>query len=428
MAQSQFHHYIPRFILKTFADNFTLTTSDTDFIADTTGVFKATDSDVRLGSSKRGKGKHGKRGHQGGTRPPTEPSRPSRPSRYFSYNINVYRAKGHSNELNDIARVYGLEDMYRDINEHDCMKFEKLLSKLESSSSKFIRKIWSGEDLSLTRAQLADMKKFLCIMMYRGEHRRGQYYDGMFDMMTYMSIAKHMEHKKIERVQDVWFDNLKWLIETPVDEIMKEFMIAFEAAPNDPLSIIGKYLGPIHVTELLDFGLMVYNYVCIWEAEEGSEFILSEGCFGSFEGFMGICFHNFFIVSPRYAIVLVNRQYMWGGIDDLPRKSWFGDHLHANPETVYVKGPLPKNHTSSNFSLDDVFKYRRIIAPKKDVYTVNSIFLDARRKYLTYKSSACMYRSLQYYDKVKKRMFPNQHDYTILRRKLFADMNRTHDS
>ncbi|KAK3811875.1 MAG: hypothetical protein J3Q66DRAFT_48945 [Benniella sp.] len=66
--------------------------------------------------------------------------------------------------------------MYRDINEDDCMKFEKPLVKFESSSSTFIRDIWTGNDLSLTRNQLDDMKQFLAIMTYRGEHRRGQYY------------------------------------------------------------------------------------------------------------------------------------------------------------------------------------------------------------------------------------------------------------
>ncbi|KAF9349993.1 hypothetical protein BGX34_001462 [Mortierella sp. NVP85] len=436
MAQtrSQFHHYIPRFILKTFADNFTLTKSDTDFIADTSSVFKATDPNVRLGRNKQ-KGKRGKRGHQRAPNLPSEPSnppkssKPFKPSRYFSYNINVYRVEDHSSELNDTSRVYGLEDMYRDINEDDCMKLEKLLSKLESFSSQFIRKIWSGEDLSLTRAQLADMKKFLCIMMYRGEARRSQYYDGTFDMTAKMTLVKHMKNKKFKRLQDVWFDNLKWIIETPADDILDEWARAMNMVLEDPISSLTKYMGPIHVLELLDYGHRVQCYVCVWEAEEGSEFIICEGSFGAYEGTSANSFHIFFIVSPRYAIVLANRLFMWDEIDAVPGKTWFGDHLRAIPETIYKKGPLPGGFlTEDHMSPDDVFKYRRIIAPRKDVYMVNGISLDARRKYLTYKSSACLYKSLQYYDKVKKGMFPNQHDYTILKRKLFADMNRTHAS
>ncbi|KAK3811874.1 MAG: hypothetical protein J3Q66DRAFT_403739 [Benniella sp.] len=398
--QSQFHHYIPRFILKTFADNFTLATN-TEFIANNSTVFKATDPDVQARNNSH--------------------------RRQPDYYINLYRAKDHSTVLSDIKRSYGLDDMYRDVTTDDCMKFEKLLAEMENASSTFIRSIWAGKDLELTRSQLSDMKKFLAIMMYRAEHRRSQYYDESFDMMTMLSIRKHMANKQIERVQDVWFDNLKWLIETPTKDIMEEYFKTTKTM--DPMAILREYNGPIHVVELMDFAHMATNYVCIWEAEEGSEFILSEGCFGAFEGHMGICFHNFFVVSPRYAIVLVNRQYMRGTMGMMGlRKSFFGEELHANPETVYKNGPLPANFTEDDFSQDDVFKYRRIIVPKKDVYKVNGIFLDARTKYLTYKSSVCMYKSLRYYDKVKETMFHTHYDYSILKQKLFADMNRTHAS
>ncbi|KAF9913034.1 hypothetical protein EC991_005902 [Linnemannia zychae] len=409
---TQFHHYIPRFILKSFADNFMLKHTNTEYIANASTIYAPTDpSGMRFGSGSKGRGSSGR----------------GQPSRYLTYLINLYRVADHTTELSDIKRAYGAEDMYRDITADDCMKFEKLLGNLESTSATFIRKIWSGEELSLTRAQLADMKKFLGIMMYRSEHRRGQYFNMWFDTPTLNSVRRHMEINNIQRVQDVWFDNLKWLIETPMNEIMREFHAARSLAPKDPIEIIRRYKGPIHVLELLDFGDLSSNYVCVWEAEEGSEFILSEGCFGAFEGDMGVTFHNFFVVSPRYAIVLVNRLYMWEMMEKLPfRKSWFGDELHANPDTIYVKGPLPEGFTESDFSPNDVFKYRRIIVPKKYVFTVNGIFLDARTKYLTYKSSISMYKSLRYYDKVKDKLFGVQHDYSILKRKLFTDLNRTH--
>ncbi|KAG0212716.1 hypothetical protein BGX28_005749 [Mortierella sp. GBA30] len=340
----------------------------------------------------------------------------------------MYRVRDKTTTLNDVDRAYGVENMYRDFTVDDCMMFEKLLSKLESSSATFIRKVWSGEALSLTRAQLADLKKFLAIMMYRGEHRRSQYFDDNFDISTRLSIYKHMQANKIHRIQDVWFDNLKWLIKTPTEDITEEFMRAHNA-PMNPFAIATGYNGPIHVTELLDFGYMMHNYVCIWEAEEGSEFILSEGCFGAFEGDIGIQFHNFYIVSPKYAIVLVNRLYMFSNMERMPfRKSWFEKELRPNPDAIYTKGPLPTNFTAADFTATDVFKYRRVVVPKQKVYLVNSILLDARRKCLTYKSSISMYKSVRYYDKNKEELFDNKHDYSILKGNLFAEMNRTHSS
>lgn len=346
----------------------------------------------------------------------------------IDYPIKIYQVLDQTTTLNGISRAYGVENIYRDISADDCMEFEKLLARLEGSSAKFVRRIWLGEDLSLTRAELVELKRFLVIMAYRGKNRRSQYFDNNFDMITRLSILKHMHNNNISRIQDVWFDNLKWLIKTPCDDIVTEFLRAQDHEPKDPFAVIKGYAGPIHVAELLDFGHMVTHYVCIWQAEEGSEFILSEGCFGSFEGDMGVNFHRFFVVSPKYAIVLVNRLYMWGDMETLPlRKSWFSE-LHANPEVVYTKRPPPVNVTLNDCTPTDVFKYQRIVVPKQKVYLVNSIQLDARRDYLTYKSSASMYKSLRYYDKIKDKLFYHQYDYSILRRQLFADMNRTHRS
>ncbi|KAF9305334.1 hypothetical protein BGZ74_010552 [Mortierella antarctica] len=407
MTRTQFHHYIPRFILKTFADNFSL--SNSAFIADT--------SSPDILGFKLGK-----------------PSK-LRPKGCPSHSINVYRVEDHTTELTDVARAYGAEDMYRDVTETDCMKFEKLLAKHECTSATFIRQIWNEEkDFSLSRTQLGDMKKFLVVMMYRSEDRRSQYFNQRFDFLTEISVKRHMDHNKFSSVQTVWFENLKWIIEAPVEDIVKEYheAVMVRAKSESPAALLSPYRGPIHGSELEDFGyLMTQTIACIWQAEAGSEFILSEGCFGAWDGDTGIWFHNFFIVSPRFAIVLVNRLYLTERMEEKPRwTSLFGDSLHAVPDTNYKKGPLPKDFDLKtrfyHSTPDDVFKYKRIVVPKEDVYKVNGIFLDARHQFLTYKSAVSMYKSLRYYDKVKKEMFHDCHDYSILRRKLFADLNRTH--
>ncbi|KAG0247690.1 hypothetical protein BG011_001061 [Mortierella polycephala] len=404
MTQTQFHHYIPRFILKTFADNFSL--SNTEFITDASGP--------DLSGFKLGK--------------PSKLRRKERPR----YDINVYRVESHTTDPTDVSRAYGVKDMYRDVTEADCMKFEKLLAKHECTSAAFIRQIWNEEeDLSLTRTQLGDMKKFLVVMMYRSEHRRSQYFNQRFSFITEISVKKHMAHNKFPNAQTVWFENLKWIIEASVEDIVKEYQKAIMARAESerPAALLSPYQGPIHASELEDFGcLMTQTIACIWQAEAGSEFILSQGCFGAWEGGTGIWFHNFFIVSPRFAIVLVNRLYLADRIKKKPLwTSLFGDKLHVFPETDYKKGPPSKDFDLATHSApEDVFKYKRIVVPKEDVYKVNAILLDDRHQFLTYKSNASMYKSLRYYDKVKKEMFHDCHDYSILRRKLFSDLNRTH--
>ncbi|KAF9913039.1 hypothetical protein EC991_005907 [Linnemannia zychae] len=276
----KFHHYIPHFILKAFADNFSLDALHAEFIADTTTIFDPTaNPGVQSGGNKRNK----------------------------------------------------------DVTADDSMKFEKLLGTLERTSATFIRKIWKGESLSLTRTQLADMKKFLCIMMYRFEQRRDQYLGMKFDLKTLYSIKGHMyNHKNIKRVQD-------WLIETPMDVIMEEFSEAYGRPPGDPFDVTGQEKTPIHVAELVNFGNMAQNIMCVWEAEEG-------------------------------------------------------------PSSFCPKTALARSKATLHF-------------------------LGARAKYLTYKSSVSMYKYLRYYDKVKSDTFLfHEHDYTILKRKLFDDLNRTHSS
>ncbi|KAG0001464.1 hypothetical protein BGZ79_004623 [Entomortierella chlamydospora] len=321
--------------------------------------------------------------------------------------------------------------MYRDLDSNDCMEFEKLLSKSESSAATFVQMIVSGsKDISLTRAKLLELKKFLFIMMYRCESRRNQYFLEIFDIITRRSIEKHMRFNNIHNIHEVWFENLKWIIKTPFDGIMDEIK---RASPNgnifagSPLDIVSSYNGPIHIVELLDFNLLIMHYVCIWQAPEGSEFILTDNCFGCYEGPMGITLHFIYVISPQYAVVLANRSFMSSvPYDEITEMSLFKDHgLHVDPSCVYVK-KCPRSH--EDYTPEDVFKYRRIVIPKQKVWLVNGVFLDAAHKSVTYKSDASMYRSLLFYDKNKKKVRWIGRDYSRLKRKLFAEMNRTHSN
>ncbi|ORZ07547.1 hypothetical protein BCR41DRAFT_360177 [Lobosporangium transversale] len=446
MSQDQFHHYIPRFILKSFSDNFQLKPSSI-FSPNASGNFtevpfskgpvgsKGNSGGDSVGSNRKGNRRKSsginKRDSREGDKEGGHEAKEQNP--IIDFPIYVYRALEKTIAQSDVSRVYGLQNMYQDIAEVDSMRFEKELAKLECTSATFIHKIRSGEELLLTRTQLADFKRFLAIMTYRSECRREQYYECRFDIMTLLSIRKHMSQNNIDRVQDVWFENLKWIIKTPHDEIIKESSALDPKGvktPMDTMFALSKYKGPIHVAELMDYYNLVCNYVCVWQAEEGSEFILTDKCFGAFEGDMGVCFHNFYVVSPKYVVVLVNRLYMWDLMKTTGlRKSWFGDELHANPDVIYTKKPM---RGAEDFTPTDVFKYKRIVVPKEKVYLCNSILLDASPKYITYKSDISMYRSLRYYDKTKEDLFTFKYGYHVLKREVLANLkakvNRTHCS
>ncbi|ORZ07537.1 hypothetical protein BCR41DRAFT_399686 [Lobosporangium transversale] len=142
-----------------------------------------------------------------------------------------------------------------------------------------------------------------------------------------------MSQNNIDRVQDVWFENLKWIIKTPYDEIIKE------SSAIEPK----------------------------WKKT------LTDKCFGAFEDENAIHFHNFYVVSPKYIVILVNCLYMWDLIKTVGlRKSWSGGELHANSVVIYTKKSM---RGAEDFTPTDVFKYKRIVVPKEKVYLGNSIIL-----------------------------------------------------
>ncbi|GJJ78099.1 hypothetical protein EMPS_10458 [Entomortierella parvispora] len=236
-----------------------------------------------------------------------------------------------------------------------------------------------------------------------------------------------MERNNIPNTQTLWFKDLKWIIQASSQDIATEYVEMVKAVGTS--GQLTSYQGPILSASMQDFGYLVASTItCMWQAEEGSEFILSDSCFGSWEGGPGYWLHNFFIVSPRMAIVLVSKMYMEGRyLGNSPGTSMFEDSLHDFPETDYKNGPPPRGFDrATHFTPDDVFKYKRIIVPKKTVYKVNSIILDNARESLTYKCSASMLKTLRYYDKVKAELFHEFREYPKLRRKLFMELNRTH--
>ncbi|KAG9323401.1 hypothetical protein KVV02_002551 [Mortierella alpina] len=73
--------------------------------------------------------------------------------------IKVYGVRDETLAMADTSRAYGIMNMYRGLGLDNYLHFEKLLSKLESSSSVFMNAIRSGsKDLLLKRVELVNFK------------------------------------------------------------------------------------------------------------------------------------------------------------------------------------------------------------------------------------------------------------------------------
>ena len=310
---SQYHHYIPRFILKTFAR-------------------PLDPAEIPKGVKKR----RGKDGLYSG------------PSVLHSINLD-----GPAPWIREtsVARTFGLVDMYRDFeaaaNQHD---LERRLSTLESCAGHIIAEIRKcyeegKQEIWLTRARKDILRKFLFVMKYRssGFHRR--YRHLKVDDYTENDkdrLNAYMLDKGYSRPIDVWFDNMKALLVIQIDAEDKWIKFLTENMyPDDAMWAISNIR-------------MFYMAICT-PSRAQDEFLLTQNAYSIFEGPDSTVtdprtgetrgayteFHTFTVISPK--LVLVLRSFLLPDstedcIESISkwRKEWFAESAaqHIYPSRV----------------------------------------------------------------------------------------------
>ncbi|KAL9607916.1 MAG: hypothetical protein Q9167_007219 [Letrouitia subvulpina] len=280
-TKSQYHHFVPRFILRNFVHPF------------------KPQSDAPKDASKRSRRKK-KDGYY-----PGEP---------MLHTINL---AGNTAEVVEapVSKTLGMTDMYRDFaaatNQHE---LEEKLSKLECRVGEIIgniRKAFEAgkKDIWITRPERDVLRKFLFIMKYRGllfhkrffhESREGYSCDDKERLM------KYMREKGFKRPLDVWFDNIKAMLEMKMDPERKWMdWLLNHAYPDDANWFIAH-------------SQMMYLALCT-PSGKNDEFLLTENAYGIFEGPVSMPFnadtnqlepgpytefHCFSVISPKLIMVL----------------------------------------------------------------------------------------------------------------------------
>lgn len=370
---SQYHHYVPRFILRNFAID---------------------DHHVKPSDRKR---------------------------------IKTYSIENKISLVKSIAKSYGKVDMYKDINnKNDVMFVEKELCKLENTSSRIILRIITCETkmFTVTRSELRDLKKFLFIMLYRSNSRRNQYIDGNFDAITKEDINLYMKYNNFSTYSEVWIDNIKKIMSLSHEDIMTQTLrTSIESQPEDK----------IYHAIASEYAEMCRSFICVWEAEEGSEFILTDKSFGIYEGHRPFAtFHQFYIITPRLVIVTSSQKFRdSGALSDITKsfhnifnlkKSWFHEAPHSQPSVVYNDG-LPFATDFTKFTDTDKFTYNISTLPKKFVHLINLIGLNETSESITYKTEQCLLKTLRFYNKCE---YSYNRNYDALNKELIDYINRTH--
>ena len=245
VTTSQYHHYIPQFILKNFAHPFQ-------------------PQQVAKKHKQRGKPKW-KKGY--------------RPGDPMLYTIGLAGPEPKIDE-SPVSRTFGEMDMYRDFgnapNQH---YIEQKLSRLESDAARIIKKIRDDyeagrRETCLVRSDRDKLRKFLFVMKYRGrnQHRRFYHQEAKdYRANDQEKLQKYMREKGFKKPVDVWFNNIKTLLEMEMDpgqNWMKE--LRERIYPDDAQWAIA------HMQ-------MMYLCICV-PGTETDEFILTENAYGIHEG------------------------------------------------------------------------------------------------------------------------------------------------
>ncbi|KFZ00006.1 hypothetical protein V498_00358 [Pseudogymnoascus sp. VKM F-4517 (FW-2822)] len=215
-----------------------------------------------------------------------------------------------------VARTLGKVDMYRDFAKAENQQaLEKQLDHLlESPAGSVIANIRKrfeagDKEVWITRLERDTLRKFLFIMKYRSSNMHKRFYHESSEDYAdddRERLLEYMREKGFEKPIDVWFGNIKAILELEMDpsgEWMEK--IRKRAYPDDAEWFIHHTQG-------------MYMALCT-PSEGGDEFLLTENGYGIHEGpvsgqidpssggFTATSYteyHVFAAISPRLMIVL----------------------------------------------------------------------------------------------------------------------------
>ena len=277
----QYHHFVPRFILRNFAHPFQ----------------PPSESSKGHGKRNRGKKKHG-----------------HRPGELMLNIIKLSEATADIIE-SPVAKTLGMTDMYRDLRDgadqnHIEVKFSKLESRAATVINKMRKAFEAGEErVWITRPERDILRKFLFIMKYRGSgaHKRYYHHDSEeYSLDDRERLLDYMRKKGYKKPVDVWLDNINVMLELKMDPQMKWMeWLREHAYPDDAMWFIAHcqmmYLALCTPSNPDDEFLLTENAYSIHEGPNSSFVnpVTKETTQGSYTEF-----HIFAVISPRLMIVL----------------------------------------------------------------------------------------------------------------------------
>ncbi|KAL3472134.1 hypothetical protein BJX99DRAFT_266210 [Aspergillus californicus] len=356
-ASQQRHHFIPRFILRKFAPN--------------------NQPPASLASSNR--------------------------RRRRNYLVNKIDLENGLLTQRPVSTEFALVNMYRDPGfDENPYHLEKKLSDLESDASIIIQRateIFAGRPvLSLARAEVDTLRKFLFLMKYRNCAMFDRYnHDDVqeYDADDRARMMRYMERRGFTKPRDVWFHNLKHMLDMEMDPARTwQQTLRTEIYPDDAM------MFELH---------LLYSFMSFCQpVKPEEEFLLTENSFGIFEGPSSVRhdlisgkteatvyteYHNFAPIAPRLIIILRSHFLPYPGdtgADQNIRRSVASAlrSMHLDPDradSILQDLPIrpckpvyeaPEITSPASFSKNDQFQFLCFKLSSAHITTINNLFLE----------------------------------------------------
>ncbi|KAF4637188.1 hypothetical protein G7Y89_g890 [Cudoniella acicularis] len=364
--KSQYHHFIPRFILRNYSH--------------------PGEPEIRPRTSK----KRGKRKNK------------PRAAEPMLYGINLAGEEAEITETT-VAKTFGMMDMYRDhgapMRQH---QVEEQLSVLESRAGEIIstiRKAFEAgkDDVWITRTQRDTLRKFLFIMKYRNSSFHKRYCHENADDYNEddrEGMLKYMKEKGFTKPVDVWFDNIKGILDLKMDYRLEWVeKLQKRIYPDDARWFISN--------------VQQFYMALVTPTKNEDEFLLTENAYSIYEG----------ATSHRINPANVPEED-FDAIGEEERQAFFDAAVapHDCPEQAgFFLRDLPITKALNSYSkivdgrlvlinggptgINDRFGFRFFSIPEEYVNKINSIMLDQsyRITLIVFNNKAAAYKALENY-------------------------------
>ncbi|KAF8073333.1 hypothetical protein FPV67DRAFT_1620392 [Lyophyllum atratum] len=273
-----------------------------------------------------------------------------------------------------LNNVYGVQNLYRDVSAQDVNELEKALSVLENHAARVINNlhVHTEDDFLLNRKDLYHLRKFLFIMHYRQSKLSSTYFqEDHPENRPLIPWLKNFRRKHgLKTSADMWLFTIRYYIETSHSVICKQADEMYQKYGRDVVNRLAidpemeYYYALAYATQAQEY------FLGFWEAPEGTEFILGQNGFGLWEGnsFPLSKMHRLFVVSPRFAVVLRQKKMLPGNLRNQPFLNTDFKDIKQEPARITLAAQGKESDA-------DLFAFRITRLTKAQMQAFNSVVL-----------------------------------------------------